>query len=179
MTIHRLCVIIPIMKLSKFSLFFGAYIIVSASFAQQVWITLKDYLGINALSLSFIFLCLLAFFAIIYKSIKTGINFKRVALICAVYLFAFWFAWRQPYAAEKTHVLEYGALAWLSMRDASSNNPKGLKGILYAFIFVLIIGILDEGFQKLLPWRVFEVRDIATNIVSGILGIILYRIAQK
>lgn len=167
------------MKLSKFSLFLGAYIILSASFMQQVWFIWKKIFGLNTLLLFFVFLCLWIFFVILYKSIKLKLNIKKIFLISVIYVLGFAFAWRQPFVPEKVHVLEYAVLAWLSLRDLSKDNKSIFKNLLHTFIFVLIIGSLDEGFQKLLPWRVFEVRDIATNLISGILGIALFCIAKK
>lgn len=161
-------------KLPKFSLFLGIYIVISAYFTQQVWLALKTAFGQKALTIFFIFLCLWLISAIIYKSIKSGVDIKKLSLICAICVSGFIFALKQPYATERAHVVEYGILGWLAMRDLSEENKNILINILCAFIFVLIIGSLDEGFQKLLPWRVFEVRDIATNVSSGILGIILF-----
>lgn len=167
------------MKLSKFTLTLGAYIVVSAYFMQEVWTAWKAIIGINTLTLIFIFLCLWIFFAALLKNTKEGINIKRITLACAVYASGFIFAWKQPYMSEKAHVLEYGVLAWLSIRDISKSNRPLIKCVLYAFIFSLIIGSLDEGFQKLLPWRVFEARDIATNLISSALGIALFCIMVK
>lgn len=136
-------------------------------------------MGLNALLLFFLFLCIWILAAILYKSIKSGLNIKKIFLICAFYALGFIFAWRQPFAIEKMHVLEYAVLGWLSLRDLSKNNSDILKGALYTFLFILITGSLDEGLQKLLPWRVFEIRDIATNVLSGILGISLFHVARK
>lgn len=167
------------MKLSKFTLTLGAYIIISAYFMQEVWTAWKAIIGINTLTLIFIFLCLWVFFAALHKNIRKGINIKKITLVCAICASGFVFAWKQPYMAEKAHILEYGVLAWLSIRDLSKSNRPLIKCVLYAFIFSLIISSLDEGFQKLLPWRIFEIRDIATNLISSVLGIALFCISAK
>jgi len=182
------------MRFSKITLFLAVYIIISASFAQQAWFFLKALLGIKIL----LFLFILAYAGIILvalsKKIKSASSFKQIILFSIIYTWGFIFAWRQPYPAEKTHVLEYGLLAWLSMRDLTDpsesfsyySSPMGhpeaqraegshkLRNVLSALAFILIIGSLDEGFQKLLPWRVFEIRDIITNVLSGAFGIALF-----
>lgn len=168
-----------IMKLSKSSLIFSAYIVISASFMQQVWFALKRAFGLNTLLISFALLCFLIFFVILYKSIKSGLKIKKIILICIIYVSGLAFAWRQPFVPEKAHVLEYGILAWLALRSLSKDTPNILKCIFSTFIFVLVVGSLDEGFQKLLPWRVFELRDIATNVISGILGMLLFVVSAK
>lgn len=170
---------ISIVRLSKFSIFLAAYIILSASFALQVWSVWKRIFGLNTLISAFILMCLWIFFAVLYKGIKCRIGIIRIFLLLLFSVSAFVFAWRQPYMPEKMHVVEYGILAWFSMRDLSPDGKNRLSNMLRVFIFVLITGILDEGLQKLLPWRVFEVRDILTNAVSAILGITLFAITAK
>lgn len=162
------------MKLSKFTISLGAYIIISASFMQQVLDTWKIIFGKDKLILIFIFFCAWVMLAVTYKSVRSGLNIKKIALIITTCAVGFIFAWRQPYLSEKAHILEYGILGWLAMRDFSNNKMNILKSVLYTLIFVAIIGSLDEGFQKILPWRYFEIRDICTNILSGILGIALF-----
>lgn len=75
---------------------------------------------------------------------------------------------------EKMHVLEYGILAWLAMRDLTEGKRNLTKSGFLAFVFIFIVACLDEGFQKLLPWRVCDIRDVLTNAISGMLGISLF-----
>lgn len=162
------------MRIGKPGLFLGIYIIVSASFMQQVWAAAKKTLGRDILPAFFLLLCLAVTFLLFYKALKDKTGIYRLFLILAFCISGFIFAWRQPYVTEKMHVLEYGLLGWLSMRGLSKGNSERLKAMLCAFIFVALVSCLDEGFQKILPWRVFEVRDILTNLISGILGILLF-----
>ena len=64
------------------------------------------------------------------------------------------------------------------MRDLVRQRKVSLKDALFAFIFAAIIGYLGEGIQKFLPWRVFEIRDIITNVLSGLLGVVLFAISR-
>lgn len=145
---------------------------------QQAWKIWKGILGENALVLIFIIVCIWVSLAIIFKSINSGAGAIRAGLTLAACILSFIFAWRQPYMVEKAHILEYGLLAWLAMRDLSDN--KGLlKAALSTFVFISLVGSLDEGFQKILPYRVFEVRDILTNIISGIIGIVVFLLSSK
>jgi glycopeptide antibiotics resistance protein len=141
---------------------------------QQVWSAWKAMFGIKLLTLFFFLSCIATIFTILYQNIKSGFGIKRLVLICAVCVWGFIFAWRQPYFSEKAHVLEFALLGWLAMRDLTKQGKNLLKEALFAFIFAAIIGYLGEGIQKFIPWRVFEVRDIITNVLSGGLGVILF-----
>lgn len=166
------------MGLSKFTLFFSAYIIISSVFMQQVWSTWRAIFGKRLLTLSFILLCLLAISAILYKNIESQGRPKRIILIFTICILGFIFAWRQPYLPEKSHVLEFALLGWLAMRDLAKQGGYSFINTLRAFIFIIIIGFLEEGFQKFLPWRVFEIRDIITDVLSGTLGMVLNLLSQ-
>lgn len=144
----------------------------------QVWNTLGAVFGLKLLTLFLVILSLMLFSTILYINIKSGLNLKKIILIGVICIGGFIFAWRQPYFAEKAHVLQFGLLGWLVMRDLNRQKANSWKIILMGFIFVTIISCLTEGLQKFLPWRVFEVRDIITEVLSGIGGIILYRLSQ-
>jgi VanZ family protein len=167
------------MKLSKLTIFIGLYIILSASFAQQLWSFAGRLLGKTPLLaiVAFFFIALALF--ITYKSIRERIGLLRIVILLGVCALAFTFAWRQPYMAEKTHILEYGILAWMALRDLDKNKKGVLKSAILAFIFAALVGVVDEAFQKLLPWRVFEVRDMLTNALSAALGIAVYLSGRK
>ena len=144
---------------------------------QQVWAFAKRTFGKDLLPLFFIALSLGIAYLVLRNASRSKSGIYKLFLNGALCILGFIFAWGQPYVTEKVHILEYGLLAWLAMRDFWRQDRNVLKTSLYAFILVLITSCLDEGFQKLQPWRVFEVRDIITNLVSGILGISVF-IAQ-
>ncbi len=60
------------------------------------------------------------------------------------------------------------------MKDLNKGLADLLKNACLALIFIALIGSLEEGFQKFLPWRVCDIRDIITDALSGGLGVILY-----
>ena len=73
--------------------------------------------------------------------------------------------------------MEYGVLGWLAGKDLISKQ-KMLRGIILTCIFIAFIGILDEGFQAILPYRVFDLRDIGFNILGGVWGTVLYLLGK-
>ena len=80
--------------------------------------------------------------------------------------------------AEKLHLLEYGFLGYLVFK-VMSNVRSRMKQYLYAALIVGVIGIGDELIQKLLPNRVCDVKDMALNFISGILGLALIEILNN
>jgi len=163
------------MKLSKLTIGFGVYLVVSAAFASLVWKFIEKSIGkSNAQISGAIFLCAFAFFVLVCI-IKSRLSILKVFMNLVIISLAFLFAWRQPFFVEKFHVIEYGLLGWLATRDLNKDKIS-LKNILLALLFASLIGVLDEGFQKLLPYRVCEMRDALTNIVSVAFGTILFLI---
>lgn len=76
-------------------------------------------------------------------------------------------------------MLEYGFLGWMAARDLIGQGNKLAKPFLTAFLFAFLVGVADELFQKYLPYRVGELRDVATNLVSSFFGIILFIADRK
>ncbi len=166
------------MRMSKFTLIFSIYTILSSFFMVQVWERWESIFGINTLGLFLSPMCLATALAILYKNIKSEFNIKRIGLICAICIWGFIFAWRQPYFSEKAHVLEFAVLGWLATRDLTKQSKHLLKDALIAFVFVTIIGVLEEIYQKFLPWRVCDVRDMITDSLGGMLGVILFLLSR-
>ena len=164
---------------SKITVGLGIFIIISASFMLQVNDFLTEAFGKEAVRSSFfvLFFLITALYIgyIIYKRIpvyRIGLSLLGFGL---AYLLISW----QPYFAEKLHIIEYGILGYLALKDLFGMDRQVSRNIIYALCFVALIGSLDEGFQRVLSYRVFEVRDIVTNIVSGALGIIQFLIYRR
>ncbi len=105
--------------------------------------------------------------------IRKGSNFTKIIAFIAVLTIGIVLAWQIKIAIEKIHILEYGILGWFAGRDLIKTNKK-IKGAILACIFCTIVGILDEIFQAILPYRVYEIRDIMLNTLGGAWGLILY-----
>lgn len=73
------------------------------------------------------------------------------------------------YPAERFHALTYGVLAVLTYWWLAPRVP-GLRIYVGVVVYGLAVGTLDEGIQALLPNRVGEIRDMAVNWVSTVLG---------
>jgi len=105
--------------------------------------------------------------------IRKSPSFIKIIIFITVLTIGIVLAWQIKISIEKIHILEYGILGWFAGRDLIKTNKK-IKGVILACIFCTIVGILDEIFQAILPYRVYEIRDIMLNTLGGTWGLILY-----
>ncbi len=155
---------------------FGLGVAVSASFVLQLTNFFVEIFGEEAFKLVFVCLCLLVAALYTLHIARERMHILGVAVSLIVFLLAFLLMKRQLFFAEITHVLEYGVLGYLASRDLFRTTREISKGIVWVALFVACISLLDEGFQMVLPYRVFELRDITTNVVGGFLGIAQYKV---
>lgn len=140
---------------------------------RQVWDFLNKIAGQDSTRIACVLLfCIAAVFALIHL-FRYRFSLLRLSSSSVIMALAFMFAWQQPFFTEKIHLLEYGFLAWLAARDLHKSNPA-VKTAALAMLYVLLIGALDEVFQKCLPYRVGEIRDVITNVISGAFGTALF-----
>ncbi len=161
-------------KLSGVTVGFGIYIVASAAFMLQVRNWLFKSLG-NAVMLNSVKLCFaLAFVLSAIYAFKTGVGLFRVCILSLVFILGYLFSAWQPYFSEQTHVLTYGLLGYMAAGDLI----KGMKNATFkntgqTVCFVSCISASDEIFQAFLPYRVGDIRDVITNVISATLGIVL------
>lgn len=83
-----------------------------------------------------------------------------------------WYKRANP--VEQIHLLEYGLVGWLALmasgfpRDRRRRRPLAIWTLI-----ALASGIMDELIQALLPNRVCDPTDMAVNVASVTLGMIL------
>jgi len=69
--------------------------------------------------------------------------------------------------AKRIHFLEYGILGVLIFKATG----KEIKQNIFATILLVIIVVIDELIQYMLPNRVGDIRDVVMNIIGGIIGL--------
>lgn len=168
-------------RFSYTTLALGAYIIISASFMLQVNLWLTATVGDPLLYRSFWVASAAVVAAFVCYAVLARIGFLRALLVAAVFVAAYLLGESQRYFAEKTHILTYGLLGYLAARDmaGASGARMGWAGSAVALAYVAIVSALDEGFQRLLPYRFGELGDFMTNVLSGALGLGLFAAASK
>ncbi|MDD2689349.1 MAG: VanZ family protein [Candidatus Omnitrophica bacterium] len=161
------------MELSKVTVGAGVFIIISASFMNQVWVFLEKVAGSDNLVIACASLFAIFSIFVLAHAIKSKRGFLMILLNLTILSLVFVFAWQQPPFDERMHVLEYGFLGWLTCCDLNKYKSS-LVRILLAFLFVLLIGASDEAFQVFLPYRTGDIKDVIVNAVSGAFGITLF-----
>jgi len=157
--------------LSALTIGFGIYIVVSASFARQLWELFSALLGEENLKLVCVIMIFLLGTAIILYIARLRLNPIRLIAGVILLAFSFWYAGRQSYFVKQVHTVEYNILGLLAMRDS--------RKLFFAFLFVLLIAALDEGLQKLLPYRTGDLPDVITDCIGGLAGIFLFLLASS
>ena len=79
------------------------------------------------------------------------------------------------FPAERLHLVEYGLVGYLLHRALSLDLPA-TKAYIVALLLSALVGTGDELIQWISPERVFEVKDVQLNIVSGGLGLLVVRL---
>jgi len=160
-------------KLSRFTILYGCYIILSAAFMQQLRSALIDSVGEEVVRIAFKVFCAFLFLAVITWSLRKHLSFVRTGILLLLFALAFFLMSRQPYFSEKTHVITYGFLGFLACRDYLKSSTKKWTAFFVLCLFVTTISAADELFQRFLPYRVGDLRDVLTNVLAGFLGILI------
>ncbi|MCM8774465.1 MAG: VanZ family protein [Candidatus Omnitrophica bacterium] len=160
-------------QISKITIVFGLFIIISATFMRQVVDCIKVRIGERG----FVFLIELilvgAGFVFMIITIRNYPGLWRTVAIGVVLCVGLIFVWQMKITVEKIHILEYGILGWLAGRDLLGKEKRMVK-VIPTIIFIGLVSILDELYQAVLPYRYFDFRDIWFNGLGGTLGIVLY-----
>jgi VanZ family protein len=76
------------------------------------------------------------------------------------------------FPAERLHLMEYGLLAYLSYSGLRLHLSR-MSAYVLGFLISSAFGFLDEVIQYVLPNRVFEYRDVMTNVIASALGLLV------
>lgn len=164
----------PDIKFSKVTLFLGFFIIISASFTRQILNFIKIYSEEKGIVfLAGLILGVSAVLFLIFIIRENNTSFIKIFLCISFFLAGLIFTYKIKIPEEKIHILEYACLGWLAARDLCRINRR-IKGVVFACIFGFSIGILDEVFQAVLPYRYFQMSDIVLNCLGAAWGGVLY-----
>lgn len=75
---------------------------------------------------------------------------------------------------ERTHLFEYGIVAVLvrhALSERSQNGRRVPAPAALALVVTALLGWLDEGIQALLPNRVYDTFDVASNALAALMAI--------
>jgi hypothetical protein len=80
-------------------------------------------------------------------------------------------AWLSGQKLERIHLPEYGLAAWLAFWAAEAAPPAARFAV--AAVVAAAIGWGDELLQRVVPGRVYDVRDVAANALGAVLGLLV------
>ncbi len=126
------------------------------------------------LEAGFVLAMLLIVGSIVVYAWKSGHGmayFGTLAVVGAVYLLVII---RIEIPEERTHLIEYSALALLIYQALLAREPPKISRIKLALLAVVVasvFGAIDEGIQWQLPNRIFDVRDILFNVLASALAV--------
>ncbi len=159
---------------SRTTYFYSLFVIISASFLREILALTIKLLGQKTIEYSFYLFCLTCIFFLITYLIKKKYALKKYILLFITFILSFILISSLEIFAEKVHVIIYGLLGFLAIKDTKASLGGTLTPLIWAFCFTTLVNISDELFQAILPYRVGEVRDIFINTMCIILGFLYY-----
>lgn len=158
------------------------------NFMQEIIGTLSSLtFGFMGIEVPYIVAIALLIFTVFLVAAKKTLN-KRQLISWAIALFL-WFLGQQitDYYLNNSfydlqnnwHYLAYGLFAFIAYNSLSKNQKSTSSLILNIFIWAFIISAFDETLQIFLSNRVFDISDIAKDLLGTIAGIIVIFIGYK
>ena len=164
-------------------------IYISAAFARPVANALRDR-DLLRLSVAALFVVAGVVLVVGLVRLKPGWRtWSATAVVAAVYLIVLTAI--PMVAEERLHFLQYGivgGLVYLALRerqrqwaDSSAESRDWLTRYPSSLVAVLLTGLggwLDEGIQELLPDRYYDLRDVAFNVLAGLLAVLSIKLIE-
>lgn len=160
-------------KLPRATIAVGIFIIISAAFTRQVSDFIKAQIGEKGFLILVGIIFVIFGLSLLVFVIRNRPKLINILLFNILLILGMFLAWRIKIPVEKMHVIEYAVLGWVAGLDLVKRD-RNIKSIVFAFMICITVGILDELFQKMLPYRYFDLRDIVFNSLGGTWGVILY-----
>lgn len=162
----------------KSTILVALLMVVSASFTRQLMEFTTACIGKNSFKISIVLILIGTATLFFIGEAKRLVKPSKVLLMLGLLTVALFLTWKIKLPQVRMHILMYALVGWLASRDAMRQG-RTWKTIALAWIFAAAAGALEELFQKLLPYRVFDISDIIFNLEGATLGVILYLIRPK
>ena len=75
---------------------------------------------------------------------------------------------------ERSHLVEYGVVAFFiheALTERASQGRRVPVPALLAIVAASLIGVIDEGIQRLIPSRVFDPVDTLFNVLAAAMAV--------
>lgn len=81
---------------------------------------------------------------------------------------------RMALETERSHLIEYGVVALLiyeALTERASQGRRVPAPAVLAFLLAVVVGVVDEGIQAIIPVRVFDPVDILFNALAAFMAV--------
>ena len=156
-------------------------IAISLFLSREIIHVIGDQNARAAIFISGMLLVGLALILNLFQQNVSAIEFAVWVGMAAVFLMLF----LRLGMAERSHVFEYSVLAMLinqALIERKRNGYKVMNPAVLTFLLAFGIGLLDELIQLIVPYRVFDLYDIAFNaivIAAAVLSLLFFTWLKK
>lgn len=161
------------LRVSRVALALAIYIVISSLFMRQVLNLLERNLGDTGISIGLWLLLGTGGLLCLFSLLRSSPTFLRTLLWLGIVATGTLYASDMKIIEERLHLVKFGLLGWLVVRD-NIDSHKDLLGPILSLLFCLLVAGIDEVFQWWLPHRVGDMRDILFAGVGATLGISLF-----
>ena len=138
--------------------------------------TLTDKLGNDFFSVwLFLLGCILVLLTVITQGLKARPGGAEIAVALGVAAAYLLILVRMSAPTERSHLVEYGVVAVFIHEALTERANQGRRvpvPALLAIVAASLVGVIDEGIQKLIPSRVFDPVDILFNVLAAVMAVV-------
>ena len=137
--------------------------------------TLVEHLGNDFVSIwLFLLGCILVLAAVVTQGLRVRPGGAEIAIALGVAAAFLLILVRMSAPTERSHLVEYGVLALFiheALRERASRGRRVRAPALLAAAAASLVGVIDEGIQRLIPSRVFDPTDILFNVLAATMAV--------
>ena len=167
------CGVMEKRRLSVSAIVLIIFIFTSTLFANKAVEVIDKFTGGKGVEILLVLSVVTLFAALCIMRSRPILHDKKAVILIFAVLSGIILAWQIENPAERVHIIEYGLLGWILSRDLAADCIK-TSCMIKALLLCIIVGTIDELLQYILPYRIFDVRDIIFNGMGGFWGIITY-----
>lgn len=78
---------------------------------------------------------------------------------------------------QNWHYVAYAIFAFMMYRDLAPRRIPLAKIMLLTYFFAMLLSAFDEGFQRFMSARIFDVSDVAKDVWGSLIGMVLILLA--
>ena len=137
--------------------------------------TLVEHLGNDFVSVwLFLLGCVLVLLTVVTQGLKVRPGGAEIAVALGVAAAYLLILVRMSVPTERSHLVEYGVVAVFIHEALTERRRQGRRvpvPALLAIVAASLVGLVDEGIQKLIPSRVFDPVDILFNVLAAVMAV--------